>query len=76
MSLLASCRELAAAAADGSFDEGPGWLRLKLRLHWLACWVCRRYVAQLRWLDRAAASLWTARADDAALRARLKERLR
>jgi hypothetical protein len=75
MRLIPSCEDVARAAADGSFDEGAAWDRLRLRAHWLACYVCRRYVAQLRWLDRAAATLWGAPPPGAGeLAARLKER--
>lgn len=75
MRLIPSCDDLARAAADGSYDEGPLWDRARLKAHMLACWVCRRYIAQLRWIDRAAASLWGAPPDASALAARLKERL-
>lgn len=75
MRAIPSCDDLARAAADGSYEEGPWFDRLRLRAHMLACYVCRRYIAQLRWIDRAAASLWGASVDDDLLRARLKDRL-
>lgn len=76
MRLIPSCEDLARAVADGRFDEGSLWERALLRGHWLVCWVCRRYTAQLRWIDRAAASLWGAEPEGAeAFAARLKERL-
>jgi hypothetical protein len=75
MRLIPSCDDLARAAADGSYDEGPLWDRVRLKAHLLACYLCRRYVAQLRWIDRAAASLWGTPPDASELAARIKERL-
>jgi hypothetical protein len=75
MRLIPSCDDLARAAADGSYEEGPWWDRVRLTGHKLVCYVCRRYIAQLRWIDRAAASLWGAPADDDLLKARIKARL-
>lgn len=58
MRLIPSCDDLARSVSDGSYDEGPWFDRVRLRLHMLACYFCRRYAAQIRWIDRAAAALW------------------
>lgn len=58
MRLIPSCDDLARSVSDGSYDEGPLFDRVRLRLHMLACYFCRRYAAQIRWIDRAAAALW------------------
>ena len=58
MRLIPSCDDLARSVSDGSYDEGPLLDRVRLRLHMLACYFCRRYAAQIRWIDRAAAALW------------------
>jgi hypothetical protein len=58
MRLIPSCDDLARSVSNGTFDEGPLWDRLRLRLHWLACYFCRRYTAQIRWIDRTAKALW------------------
>jgi hypothetical protein len=51
MNLIPTCEDLSRAMADGSYENGP--YRIRLRLHMISCWVCRRYAAQLRWIDRA-----------------------
>jgi hypothetical protein len=56
--MIPSCDDLARAVSDGSYDEGPAWDRVRLRLHMIACYFCRRYAAQIRWIDRAARELW------------------
>lgn len=58
MRMIPSCDDLARAVSDGSYEEGPAWDRFRLRLHMIACYFCRRYAAQIRWIDRAARELW------------------
>ena len=58
MRMIPSCDDVARAVASGSYDEGPGWDRVRLRLHMMVCYFCRRYAAQIRWIDRAARELW------------------
>jgi hypothetical protein len=57
MNLIPSCEDLSRAVADGSYADGR--YRWRLRLHMISCWVCRRYAAQLRWIDKAAKSALT-----------------
>lgn len=76
MKLIPSCDDLARSVSDGSYEEGPFWDRARLRLHMAACWVCRRYAAQIRWIDRAAAELWAPPAVDEDFKRRLIGRLR
>jgi hypothetical protein len=77
MRLIPSCDDLARAVSDGSYDEGPAWDRWRLKLHMISCWVCRRYTAQIRWIDRAARSLWgEPSASDSDFKKRLLARLR
>jgi hypothetical protein len=57
MKFIPSCDDLARSVSDGSY-EGPLFDRVRLRLHMLACYFCRRYAAQVRWIDRAAKALW------------------
>jgi hypothetical protein len=54
MNLIPSCEDLSRSVADGSYVDGP--YRWRLRLHMISCWVCRRYAAQLRWIDKASKS--------------------
>lgn len=75
MRLIPSCDDLARAAADGSYQEGPAWDRLRLKAHMLVCYFCRRYIAQLRWIDRAAKAVWGPAPDDSGFKERLRERL-
>ena len=58
MRIIPSCDDLARSVSDGSYEEGPWQDRVRLRLHMIACWYCRRYTAQIRWIDRAAKALW------------------
>jgi hypothetical protein len=58
MRIIPSCDDLARAFSDGSYEEGPLWDRVRLRLHMIACYVCRRYAAQIRRIDRAGRALW------------------
>ena len=58
MKMIPSCDDLARAVSDGSYDEGPWFDRLRLKLHMVSCWICRRYTAQIRWIDRASKSVW------------------
>jgi hypothetical protein len=76
--LIPSCDDLARSVSDGSYDEGPAWDRLRLRLHMIACYVCRRYAAQIRWIDRAARTCWSpsGSADDEIFKRRLIGRLK
>lgn len=60
MSFIPSCSDVAHSVADGSYEESSGTRRLMLRLHMAVCWVCRRYAAQIRWIDRAARATWVA----------------
>lgn len=78
MKLIPSCDDLARAVSDGSYEEGPAWDRLRLKLHMAVCYFCRRYAAQIRWIDRAAASVWAAAAvpGDEDFKRRLIGRLR
>jgi hypothetical protein len=61
MNLIPSCEDLSRAVADGSYPDGP--YRWRLRLHMISCWVCRRYAAQLRWIDKSSKSVLAAGAD-------------
>jgi hypothetical protein len=72
MRMIPSCDDLARAVSDGSYDEGPLFDRVRLKLHMVSCWVCRRYIAQMRWIDRAARVLW---GEPAALDPDYKKRL-
>lgn len=77
MNLIPTCQDLARAVSDGTFYEGSLSDRVKLRLHWLVCYFCRRYEAQIRWIDRAAAKWWTAApAEDGDFKRRLIGRLK
>jgi|GEM_PF-2312709 len=72
MRMIPSCDDLARAVSDGSYDEGPLLDRVRLKLHMVSCWVCRRYIAQMRWIDRASKILW---GEPAALDPDYKKRL-
>lgn len=77
MSFIPSCSDVARSVADGSYEESPGTRRVMLRLHMAVCWVCRRYAAQIRWIDRAARSVWGAPGPgDAEFKRRLIARLK
>lgn len=78
MKLIPSCDDLARSVSDGSYEEGPAWDRLRLRLHMIACYFCRRYAAQIRWIDRAGRALWAPAAvpADADFKRRLIGRLK
>lgn len=77
MSWIPTCSDVARSVSDGSYDEGPGGRRVMLRLHMAVCWFCRRYAAQVRWIDRAAKAVWGAPAPgDEAVKRRLIERLK
>ena len=56
MRVIPSCDDLARSVSDGSYIEGPWHERVRLRLHMISCWVCRRYAAQIRWIDKASKS--------------------
>ena len=57
MNLIPTCEDLSRAVADGSYENGPH--RWRLRLHMISCWVCRRYAAQIRWIDRTSRTVLT-----------------
>ena len=60
MSWIPSCSDVARAVADGSYDDSDFFRRAALRLHMAVCWVCRRYAAQIRWIDAAVLVIWGA----------------
>lgn len=77
MSWIPTCSDLARAVSDGSYEEGPRFRRVLLRFHMAVCWFCRRYTAQIRWIDRAARATWGAPAPgDAEIKRRLLDRFR
>lgn len=50
---MINCRE-AARLISRSMDQPLTWReKLALRFHWMMCDWCRRYRAQLLWLDQA-----------------------
>lgn len=76
MRMIPSCDDLARSVADGSYEEGPAFDRLRLRGHMILCWFCRRYTAQIRWIDRAAKAVLASAPDDEDFKRRLIGRLR
>ncbi len=77
MSWIPSCSDVARAVSDDSYNESSPSRRVMLRLHMAVCWFCRRYAAQIRWIDRAARETWGVPAPgDADLKRRLIARLR
>lgn len=76
MRAIPSCDDLARAVSDGSYDEGVWHERARLRLHMMVCWVCRRYAAQIRWIDRAAKTVLAPADADPAFKRRLIGRLK
>lgn len=77
MRMIPSCDDLARSVSDGSYDEGPWFDRVRLRLHMISCWVCRRYAAQIRWIDRTSRILWApATVADEGFKRRLLARLK
>jgi hypothetical protein len=63
--------------SDDSYNEAPAGRRFMLRLHMAVCWFCRRYAAQMRWIDRAAKATWgPAAPGDEDVKRRLIERLK
>lgn len=77
MRMIPSCEDLAYAVSSGSYEEGPWLDRALLRLHMVSCWVCRRYIAQIRWIDRTSKLLWSsAFGADEDFKRRLLARLR
>jgi hypothetical protein len=78
MRVIPSCEDLARAVSDGSYEEGPSGRRVLLRLHMVACWVCRRYIAQIRWIERASRAVMAVPAEPATadFKRRLIERLK
>jgi hypothetical protein len=78
--LLPTCREMSRLSSE-AFDRRLGLLqRTGMRLHWLFCRWCRRYVAQLHLVRRAAhredALRGTGRTLSPDARDRMKRRLR
>jgi len=61
---MLSCKEVTRKIASEEFAEAGWRQRLGVRLHLLLCRHCRRYVAQLRAIGRAAHSLWRVRPED------------
>lgn len=77
MSWIPSCIDVARSVRDDSYDESPVTRRVMLRLHMAVCWFCRRYAAQIRWIDRASRETWGApAAGDADVKRRLLARLK
>jgi len=77
MSWIPSCEDVARAVSDDSYNESPRSRRVMLRLHMAVCWFCRRYAAQIRWIDRAARETWGAPAPgDAEVKRRILARLK
>lgn len=77
MSWIPSCADVARSVSDGSYEESALSRRVMLRLHMAVCYFCRRYAAQIRWLDRAAKQAWGApAAGDAEIKRRLLARLK
>ncbi len=73
---IPSCSDVARAVADGSYEESGPARRVMLRLHMAVCYFCRRYAAQIRWIDRAARETWGVPAPgDAELKRRIIARL-
>lgn len=77
MNWIPSCSDVARAVSDDSYHESSRSRRVMLRLHMAVCWFCRRYAAQIRWIDRAARETWGAPAPgDAEVKRRLIARLK
>ncbi len=77
MSWIPSCSDVARAVSDDSYNEASPSRRVMLRLHMAVCWFCRRYAAQIRWIDRAARETWGVPAPgDADVKRRLISRLK
>ena len=54
---MLTCKEVATSISSGALGRS-GWRhRLEVRLHLLVCRFCRRYAAQIRALNAAAAKL-------------------
>lgn len=75
--IVPSCKDVAQSLARGDYYEGSWLRRLRLKLHVFVCYVCRRYKAQLEFVNRgmreAAKPPTSAQAE--ALKARLRDRL-
>lgn len=72
--MIPSCRDFAVSVSTGEIETARWPRRMMLRLHWAACWVCRRYEAQIRFLGEAARKAKRP-VDAAALKKRLIEKL-
>lgn len=72
-----SCKETAELLSRGMESPGSLFTRIKLRLHFIICRWCRRYMAQVRFLRRAMRQ-HALRAESAgpALSAEARERLK
>ena len=51
--MLPRCREVSRMIADGTFEDGPFWLRFLAQLHLLLCRYCQRYLMQVRLMGDA-----------------------
>ena len=75
--MIPSCKDFALSVSTGEYDNAPWPRRLMLKLHYAACYICRRYAAQIRFLGEAARK-GRSRVDPAQaaqLKARLAKRL-
>lgn len=72
--MIPSCRDFAVSVSSGEFETARWPRKFMLRLHWAACWVCRRYEAQIRFLGTATRAGRTADAED--FKRKLAERLK
>ena len=70
---MLTCKEVASSISS-DWLERSGWRRrLEVRLHLLMCRYCRRYAAQIRALNAAAAKLCEATAPDRETVTRLED---
>ncbi|HVE12510.1 MAG TPA: hypothetical protein VNI01_03875 [Elusimicrobiota bacterium] len=73
--ILPSCKDVAQALSRGDFDEGSWLRRLRLRLHVFVCYVCRRYKAQIEFVNRGMRVVSEAKAPAPDFQARLIDKL-
>lgn len=52
--MIKRCDEVARLVANGSYDDGGLWLRMRVRMHMLMCKHCRLYQTQIRNMGAAA----------------------
>jgi len=50
--ILPSCRDVALSLSTGEYDDGSRWNRFVLRLHMIACYICRCYKRQIEFVHR------------------------